>query len=40
LQLIVENDGIRLIPTMPLSEMRGFLRGMDTKMERDEEERF
>ncbi len=40
LQLIVENDGIRLIPTMPLSEMRGFLRGMDTKIERDEEERF
>ena len=40
LQLIVEDDGIRLIPNIPLSEMRGFLRGMDTKIERDEEERF
>jgi len=40
LQIIVENDGIRLIPSMPFSEMRGFLRGMSTKIERDEEERF
>ncbi|KFD40816.1 AbrB family transcriptional regulator [Peptococcaceae bacterium SCADC1_2_3] len=40
LQLIVEYDGIKLIPNMPFSEMRGFLRGMDTKIERDEEERF
>jgi len=40
LQLEFENGGIRLIPNMPLSEMRGFLRGMDTKIERGEEERF
>ena len=40
LQLVVEDGGIRLIPNMPFSEMRGFLRGMDTKIERDEEERF
>ncbi|MCL6476957.1 MAG: AbrB/MazE/SpoVT family DNA-binding domain-containing protein [Peptococcaceae bacterium] len=40
LHLIVENGGIRLIPSIPLSEMRGLLRGMDVKIERDEEERF
>ena len=40
LQLIVEDNGIRLIPNMPLSEMRGFLPGIDTKIERDEEERL
>lgn len=40
LHLIVENGGIRLIPNMPFSEMRGLLRGMDTKIDRDEEERF
>jgi len=40
LQLMVEYDGIKLIPNMPFSETRGFLRGMDTKIERDEEERF
>jgi len=40
LHVLVENGSIRLIPSRPLSEMRGFLRGMDTKIERDEEERF
>lgn len=40
LQLLVENGSIKLIPRAPLSEMRGYLRGMDTKVERDEEERF
>ena len=40
LQLIVEDNSIRLIPNIPFSEMRGFLRGMGTKIERDEEERF
>jgi len=40
LHLIAENGSIRLIPNMPISEMRGILRGMDTVIERDEEERF
>jgi len=40
LHVLVENGSIRLIPSRPLSEMRGFLRGMDTNIERDEEERF
>jgi AbrB family looped-hinge helix DNA binding protein len=40
LHLLVENGSIRLIPSRPLPEMRGYLRGMDTNIERDEEERF
>lgn len=40
LHLLVENGSIRLIPNRPLPEMRGYLRGMDTNVERDEEERF
>ncbi|MDI6711228.1 MAG: AbrB/MazE/SpoVT family DNA-binding domain-containing protein [Bacillota bacterium] len=39
LHLIVENGGIRLIPDYSLAEMRGFLAGVDTAPERDEEER-
>ncbi|MEW6192446.1 MAG: AbrB/MazE/SpoVT family DNA-binding domain-containing protein [Bacillota bacterium] len=39
LQLLVENGNIKLIPRVPLLEMRGCLRGMDTRVERDEEER-
>jgi len=40
LHLVVEDDGIKLIPNIPFSEMRGILRGMDTKIVRDEEERL
>ena len=40
LHLVVEKGGIKLIPSIPLSEMRGLLRGMDARLERDEEERF
>ncbi|MFZ5901033.1 AbrB/MazE/SpoVT family DNA-binding domain-containing protein [Desulforudis sp. DRI-14] len=40
LHLIVEDGGMRLIPDYSLSQMRGFLAGMDTTVERDEEERF
>jgi len=40
LHVILEEGSIRLIPSRPLSEMRGFLKGMDTNVERDEEERF
>ncbi|MDQ7792154.1 MAG: AbrB/MazE/SpoVT family DNA-binding domain-containing protein [Desulforudis sp.] len=40
LQVLVQNGAITLIPEKPLSEMRGFLRGMDTTIERDEDERL
>ncbi|HIE12001.1 MAG TPA: AbrB/MazE/SpoVT family DNA-binding domain-containing protein [Desulfotomaculum sp.] len=39
LLLLVENGTIKLIPCLPITEMRGFLRGMDTTVERDEVER-
>ncbi|GAV22288.1 AbrB/MazE/SpoVT family DNA-binding domain-containing protein [Carboxydothermus pertinax] len=35
LHVLVESGSIRLIPSRPLSEMRGFLRGMDTNIERE-----
>ncbi|NYE58629.1 AbrB/MazE/SpoVT family DNA-binding domain-containing protein [Carboxydothermus ferrireducens] len=40
LHVLVENGSIRLIPSRPLNELRGYLRGMDTNIERDEEERL
>ncbi len=40
LQVIVENGVLTLIPEQPLAKMRGFLRGMDTTLERDEDERL
>ncbi|MBU4533510.1 MAG: AbrB/MazE/SpoVT family DNA-binding domain-containing protein [Eubacteriales bacterium] len=40
LQVLVQNGAITLIPEKPLSEMRGFLRRMDTTIERDEDERL
>lgn len=37
---VFELDGrIQIIPIRPMAEMRGFLRGMDTTIERDEEDR-
>ena len=33
------NGSIKLIRVRPLEEMRGFLKGIDTNVERDEEER-
>jgi AbrB family looped-hinge helix DNA binding protein len=40
LQVIVENGVLTLIPEQPLAKMRGFLPGMDTYVERDEDERL
>ena len=34
-QAIAYGDRIELIPLRPLKEMRGFLRGIDTTVERD-----
>lgn len=39
LLLLVENGTIRLIPSLPIAKMRGYLRGMDTTIERDGVER-
>jgi len=37
LQVLVYNGRVELIPLRPMKEMRGFLRGIDTKVERDED---
>ena len=36
-QTIVYDDRIELIPVRPMKKMRGFLRGIETSVERDEE---
>ena len=35
IQAIVYGDRIELIPMRPASEMRGFLEGIDTRVERE-----
>ena len=35
LQVFRYGDRIELIPVRPIREMRGFLKGIDTKVERD-----
>ena len=35
LQVLVYDQRIELIPLRPIEEMRGFLRGIDTQVERD-----
>jgi AbrB family looped-hinge helix DNA binding protein len=35
LQVIQYEDRIELIPTKPVREMRGFLKGIDTTVERE-----
>lgn len=39
LQVICFDDRIELVPVRPMSEMRGFLKGMDASFERDEADR-
>jgi AbrB family looped-hinge helix DNA binding protein len=34
-QTIVYDDRIELIPVRPVKELRGFLRGIDTRVERE-----
>lgn len=36
-QAIVYNNRIELIPVRPPSELQGFLRGIDTRIERDDD---
>jgi len=39
--VVIEKDGVlHLIPQKPIKEMRGFVKGIDTKELRDEEDRF
>lgn len=39
LQVISFDDRIELVPVRPMREMRGFLKGMDSSFERDEDDR-
>ena len=39
LQVISFDDRIELIPLRPMRSMRGFLKGLDARFERDEEDR-
>jgi len=39
--VVIEKDGVvHLIPQRPVREMRGFVKGVDTRKLRDEEDRF
>ena len=40
LQVVVRNGVITLIPDRPLSELRGFVKGIDTSELRDKEDRL
>ena len=39
LQVISFDDRIELIPVRPMRSMRGFLKGLDARLERDEGDR-
>lgn len=39
LQIISFSDRIELIPIRPMSEMKGFLKGMDPTFEREKKDR-
>ena len=39
--VVIEKDGVvHLIPQRPIKEMRGFVKGVDTRKLRNEEDRF
>ena len=40
LQVIVYGERIELIPLRPIEEARGFMRGISTDVEREEEDRI
>jgi len=40
LKVVVKGQVISLVPEIPLSEMKGFLKGMDTSGIREDEERL
>ena len=35
IQIVLHNDRIEFIPVKPMSQMRGFLEGIDTSVERE-----
>jgi AbrB family looped-hinge helix DNA binding protein len=37
IQVVLYNNRIEFIPIKPMSEMRGFLSGIDTTIERDDD---
>ena len=37
IRAILYNDRIELIPVRPVKQLRGFLRGMDTRVEREDD---
>ena len=37
IQIVVYGDRIELIPVRPVKRMRGFLKGIDTRVPREEE---
>ena len=37
IQVVVYGDRIELIPVKPIKQMRGFLRGIDTRVPREED---
>jgi len=40
LKVVVKGQVINLVPEIPLSELKGFLKGMDTSGVREHEERL
>lgn len=36
-RVIPYNDRIELVPIQPMSKMRGFLKGIDTKIQREQD---
>jgi len=39
--VVIEKDGVvHLIPQRPIKEMKGFVKGVDTRKLRNEEDRF
>jgi bifunctional DNA-binding transcriptional regulator/antitoxin component of YhaV-PrlF toxin-antitoxin module len=39
LEVITLDDRIELVPLRPMREMKGFLKGLDSSFQRDEEDR-
>ena len=39
LQVLVYNQGIHLVPVVPVEQLRGFLKGIDTDVPREREDR-
>jgi len=39
-EIFIYNGQVEFIPVRPLKEMRGFLKGIDSTVERDEDDRI